>query len=856
MPRVPRGLALISAAAVIAATAVYSVAWMYYTSTDPRARLGVTPMHRARTADLLLTAVEPGTPAARAGLQPGDRIVEINGRRLDTPNPFFDAVTRGRPGDAVSLRVERGPDQSFTAHASLEPRPPQPARPRVQVFVEWLLRFYPAAFLIVAAVVLLQRPRDRTAWLLALLFISLIAAAPIDEDELHPALRRFALSFRMLSGLMPALVYCFFAVFPSRSPIERRAPWLKHVLLVPTVVVVGTLMAMVGRAQSFAPLQRIVESPVWRVLGPLLILYWCLTIALGLVSLVMNNLRAPDAESRRRTRVIVWGMVVGLTPISVVQTIGAVLGVDPYSGMPFWIWATAVLLLFLIPVSFAYAVIRYRVLEIPVLLKRSARYLLVQRGFVVLLFLLSAGVTVALAVELPLLLPARADGAAPVGLITGAGLGVALAWGGALLHRRFTERIDRAFFRNAYDARRVLEHLAVRAGRAAGREELAALLARSIDEALHPASQTIYLERDGDSLEAFHGTPPATLQQISRNLPDLDEIALEGGPIVRRPDASRASGFGALDALGAECLSPMIGRDERIAGLLALGPRLSEEPYSSEDRRLLATVCNQAGLALDSIWLAERIAERREAERRQTRELEIAQEVQRGLLPQQPPVLRTLDCAGACRQARAVGGDYYDFLDLGDGRLGLVLADISGKGFAAALLMANLQAYVRSRFSLAREDIPGLLRSLNAYLFESSPSSRYATLFFGRYEDDSGRLIYVNCGHNPPLVMRCDGTTAWLQPTAPVVGLFDEWSCTIGELEIRTGDTLVLYTDGVTDAMDDEGNFFGEERLVELVRLHRGTAPSQLLDTLIDTVTRFSGKVQEDDLTLVIARRL
>ena len=149
----------------------------------------------------------------------------------------------------------------------------------------------------------------------------------------------------------------------------------------------------------------------------------------------------------------------------------------------------------------------------------------------------------------------------------------------------------------------------------------------------------------------------------------------------------------------------MIGRDERIAGLLALGPRLSEEPYSSEDRRLLATVCNQAGLALDSIWLAERIAERREAERRAAHELEIAQEVQRRLLPQQPPTLASLECAGACQQARAVGGD-YDFLDLGDGRLGLVLADISGKGISAALLMANLQASSaagsRSRVKICR----------------------------------------------------------------------------------------------------------------------------------------------------------
>jgi sigma-B regulation protein RsbU (phosphoserine phosphatase) len=853
MPRVPRGVARVLAVLVVLTTTLYSVAWMYYAGRESAARLGVDTEYRAGPGDLLLNRVDPGTPAARAGLQAGDRIVEINGRRIDTPNLFYDVVTRGRAGDRITMRVERDPDRAFTAHAALEARPPGPSQPALQVFVSSLLRFYPATFLIVGAVVLLQRPRDRTAWLLALLFFVLIAAAPIEAEHIHPAMRPFAFGFKMLGGLLPAAVYFFFAVFPTESPIDRRVPWLKHVLLWPAVAVVAVLAVVVGRAHSLAPLQRVTESPAWAALGPGLILYWALTIALGLVSLVLNDLRAPDAESRRRTRVLAWGMLVGLTPISVLHTIAALLHIDPYDDVPFWIWATCVLALFLLPISFAYAVVRYRVLEIPVLLKRSARYLLVQRGFVVLLFLLSAGATVLLAVELPLLLPARVSAPGSFGLVAGAGLGVALAWGGALLHRRFTERIDRAFFRNAYDARRVLEHLAVRAGRAAGREELAALLARSIDEALHPSSQTIYLERDSDSLEAFHGTPPESLKQISRNQPDLDDIALEGGPVVRRPGGDGGERFGALDALGAECLSPMIGRDERIAGLLALGPRLSEEPYSNEDRRLLATVCNQAGLALDSIWLAERIAERREAERRAAHELEIAQEVQRRLLPQQPPALASLECVGACRQARAVGGDYYDFLDLGEGRVGLVLADISGKGISAALLMANLQAYVRSRFSLAREDLPALLRSLNEYLFASSPSSRYATLFFGRYNDESRRMIYVNCGHNPPLVMRRDGTTCWLQPTAPVVGLVDQWSCTTGELELGPGDTLVLYTDGVTDAMDDDGDFFGEERLVELVRRHRGT-PSQLLETVIQAVTRFSGKVQEDDLTVVIAR--
>ncbi|HEX2443182.1 MAG TPA: SpoIIE family protein phosphatase [Vicinamibacterales bacterium] len=848
----PRPVALAAAIIVVAAAGVYSVGWMYYAGQDAQARLGITPEHRPRTADFVLLAVQPNTPADRAGLRPDDRIVEINGRRLDTPNPFYDAVTRGRPGDVVRLMVERA-GQLRTIDVRLEPRPPDPPSRPLRKAVETLLRLYPLAFFLVAGFVLLQRPQDLTAWLLALLFFSLIAAAPVEAERLHPSLRSFVLSFSLLGGVVPAATYAFLAVFPVRSPIDRRVPWLKHALLASALVIVAALSIPVWRAGSMAPLRRMLAPPAMSAYGALMLVYFLAATGLGLASLVMNDLRAPTAEARRRTRVIVWGTIAGLTPISIRLTVSAIWKIDPYEGPAFWIWAPTVLALFLIPLSFAYAVVRYRVLEIPVLLKRSARYLLVQRGFVVLLFLLSAAATIFLAIELPLVLPARWQSAGPIGLVAGAGLGVALAWGGSRLHRRFTERIDRAFFRNAYDARRILEDLAMRAGRAAGREELAAALAQSIDEALHPTSLTIYLERDGDSLETFHGEPAPGLRRLPRNSPDLDVLALEGGPVVQGRNGDRARSFGALAALQAECVSPMLGRDERIAGLLALGPRLSEEPYSNEDRRLLATVCNQAGLALDSISLAERIAERMEVERRSARELEIAKEVQRGLLPRRPPTMTTLECAGACLQARSVGGDYYDFLDLGEGRLGIVLADISGKGISAALLMANLQAYVRSSYAVARDD-PAFLHSLNDYLFDASPSSRYATLFLGRYEEGSRRLRYANCGHNPPLVMRADGAVEWLPPTAPVVGLFDRWSCELADLVIGPGDTLVLYTDGITDAIDDAGEFFGEERLVEWVRRNRQLAASALLKTIIDAVTQFTGTVQEDDLTLVIAK--
>jgi serine phosphatase RsbU (regulator of sigma subunit) len=201
-----------------------------------------------------------------------------------------------------------------------------------------------------------------------------------------------------------------------------------------------------------------------------------------------------------------------------------------------------------------------------------------------------------------------------------------------------------------------------------------------------------------------------------------------------------------------------------------------------------------------------------------------------------------------------VGGDYYDFLDLGPGRLGLVLADISGKGISAALLMAHLQANLRSQYALAMEDPLRLLQSVNHLFRESTDPGRFATAFFASYEEATHRLRYANCGHNPPLLLRADGRVEWLGGTAMVLGLFEDWTSTIEEVELAAGDILVIYTDGVTEAKSDEGEDFGEQRLLEAVRASSRLAAAELLDKLVTTVQIFSGSEQEDDLTLLVAR--
>ena len=242
------------------------------------------------------------------------------------------------------------------------------------------------------------------------------------------------------------------------------------------------------------------------------------------------------------------------------------------------------------------------------------------------------------------------------------------------------------------------------------------------------------------------------------------------------------------------------------------------------------------------------------AKKRRMDQMAIACEVQRKLLPQHMPALETLDYAGSCEPAWAVGGDYYDFLDKGNGRVGFVLADVSGKGVSAALLMANLQANVRSQYVPAREDLGGLFRSVNKLFYESVMVGFFATLFFAEYFDTTRRLRYVNCGHCPALLVHADGQCEKLHATATVLGMFENWDAMVGEAAISCGDILVAYSDGVTEARNGSGEFFGEERLLAAVRANASLSAKRLAKAIAEAAHDFGGKEQDDDLTLLVAR--
>jgi sigma-B regulation protein RsbU (phosphoserine phosphatase) len=241
---------------------------------------------------------------------------------------------------------------------------------------------------------------------------------------------------------------------------------------------------------------------------------------------------------------------------------------------------------------------------------------------------------------------------------------------------------------------------------------------------------------------------------------------------------------------------------------------------------------------------------------RLNRELEIAREVQEHLFPQRLPPAPGLDYCGECRPAREVGGDYYDFLELSDGRLGIAIGDVSGKGVGAALMMASLEASLRALASVVR-DPADLMGRVNSLVCQASAANRYATLFYAEYDPATRRLTYVNAGHNPPVVLR-NGAGAChvlrLETGGPVIGLLPQ-RYQPGVFSHEPGDVVMLFTDGVTESMNVRDEEWGEERLIDLAKTCHGLPVLEGMKRILAAAQAFAGGApQHDDMTLVVLR--
>ncbi|HXW05141.1 MAG TPA: ADOP family duplicated permease [Vicinamibacterales bacterium] len=304
-----------------------------------------------------------------------------------------------------------------------------------------------------------------------------------------------------------------------------------------------------------------------------------------------------------------------------------------------------------------------------------------------------------------------------------------------------------------------------------------------------------------------------------------------------------------------------------LIGMLLLGPRHDRVAYGDEERQVLRHAGDQLTLMIENARLTVRVLEQEKLRR----DLALAAEVQKRLLPEGAPPGQAAALAAVSLPARSIGGDYYDFLDLGGHRIGIALADIAGKGIAAALIMAVVQASLRIVASDGTASLPELAARMNDLLHRSTRSNSYATFFYAQMDEQSRRLRYVNAGHNPPYLLRPvqqpagagqedrAGASAIeeLGTGGTVIGLFPEMSYEEGTVQLQAGDVIVAFTDGVPEALNEAGEEFGEARLKELLRqiLHL-TAP-EIAATLTGALRSWiGGAPQYDDLTVVVIKTL
>jgi sigma-B regulation protein RsbU (phosphoserine phosphatase) len=313
-----------------------------------------------------------------------------------------------------------------------------------------------------------------------------------------------------------------------------------------------------------------------------------------------------------------------------------------------------------------------------------------------------------------------------------------------------------------------------------------------------------------------------------------------------------------LDELGVELLLPLPGRS-KLMGVMALGPKQSEAAYSKSDLHLLQVLATQTGMALEMSELAHSLAHEAGLRASANREMEIAREVQERLFPQEMPKLDGASIAGACRPAQGVGGDYYDVFPLQDGRLGLAIGDVSGKGISAALLMASLRASLRGVTLDNPREFAKLMDKVNRLVYEASADNRYATFFFGALDPVTNVLECVNAGHNAPLILRQtpDGPHILrLEADGPVVGLLPLAPYTEQRVQLLPGDLLVTYTDGISEAMTHDDEEWGEDRMMDAAAaVPAGAKADEVLRSIFTQADRFTaGAPQHDDMTLLILK--
>lgn len=803
--------------------------------------------------------LRPLPEARRAGIHTSDVIVDVNGEPFAGMARLTAQIYRAKAGQTLNVTFRTPSGVSHTARILLMPRLPRAPRVSRWILTILLVGIFPAFSLVLGFVVVLSKPRDWNSWY----FLGVMNAVPVffGLGGYFPGwLTPFTIYWEVFARRLMFIALVLLGIyFPVRSRLDRRRPWLKWVVIVPQVVMIPYMILLAHgllyhvQAIGHHTLAAVPLHAADNTLG-------ALSLAIFLAAVVRKLFTVHHADAHRRLRVVAVGSFFGLTPMLAILLISTFSGISINEVAPSWLLITLVLLFALFPLSLAYTVLVQRALDVRIFLRQGTRYALA-RGT---LWGLQAIVLAYLGYRL--IHFTHESGHHVMRLVAPAVFVVAVFLLRLRVAQPLSRWLDRRFFRDEYSAELVLSELTEQARGFTEIEPLVRTVFDRLGQTLHVEKLALFL-RQGPKfrLEYSHGLAGVGEIVLPENSGVLALLSRDSSPAPvyhEEPDGwlarSDPSEREVLRKLDTDLVLPLPGRSS-LVGIMSLGPKLSEEPYSPMDRRLLQSVALQTGLSIENSHLIHALAEEAADRDRRNREMEIAQEVQERLFPQSYPEVDGVEMAGLCRTAQRIGGDYYDFFLLENGRLGIAIGDVSGKGISAALLMASMRAALRGLTLTAAAEPAAVMERLNRIATESSASNRFVTFFFGEYDPALRRLDYVNAGHDPPVLLRSRGGAEdgleWLTLGGPVMGVFPDMEYGQGSIEFQPGDVLVAFTDGLSEAMKADLEEWGERRLAAAARMCMHLSAREIAKGVVEEAERFmAGAPQRDDLTILVLK--
>jgi serine phosphatase RsbU (regulator of sigma subunit) len=756
---------------------------------------------------------------------------------------FRDELSNSKPAELVA--VERGREVPAWARwvpglgtaavgAAIESHalPPDP-----QILLQYLF----SALNIGLGILLIRlRPNDLAARLLAL---GMVGTAAVFNAPAHSGLQEMPwLAQKLHDGyhLFAGLAYVLaLLVFPDgRLPASwSRRRWVTWPLLAVFLAVAAVYFNHV----------RLHGDP-----RGLVAFFGVLIPVAGITSQSFRLQQAGSAAQRQQSRVLVWALSLALGAALFLFALRVVLGSaleQELQGLAFVVFPV---LFAAIPLTLTAVLVRYRLWDMDRVINQTLVY-----G--TLTGVLGLAYVASVAVLGNTFSPIVGRNTLYLVVITAA---AALAFRPA--RDRIQAFIDRSFYRSRYDAAKTLEAFSAKVRDEIDLDTVAGELLDAAEETMQPARMGLWLRpQDGDPGEDPGAAAPPRARrtevvpfQVGRDDPVIAHLEAATGPVALDELEVASPARGVLQAAGMRLVVPLVSQ-ARLVGLLGLGPRRSERDYAVDDRKLLEDLAERAAPALRVAQLVRQLvrqqADELQARERIEQELQVAQLIQRQFLPRELPELSGWYVATYYQPAKAVGGDFYDFIELPDGRIGLVCGDVTGKGVPAALVMATTHSILRG--DAPQFSSPGkVLERANNLLLRDIPPQMFVTCLYGVLDPSTGTLRYANAGHNPPYVHTRDGVVE-LRATGMPLGAMPDMTYEEKEATLAPGDTVLLHSDGLVEAHDPERKMFGFPRLVELMNDCSGGP--ELIQLLLGELDGFTGPgwEQEDDITLVALQR-